>query len=170
MEEYIVDIILAVVFAAVTAIYFFKGIVKTVLGFASFLIAGFLARHLNGAATDWIISNTNLLSGMEHKTAGLTVLAVSFIVFWIVLRLIILLIDKLFKLPVLKQANKILGGVFGALCGAMVVMLLCVCLRASSHIVYSPRYKNAIDNSRVVQFVISNEDIADKIKLPVTGG
>jgi uncharacterized membrane protein required for colicin V production len=164
MNDYIVDLILAVIFVFITVAYYKRGFVKTILNFASFFIAIILAKTLSGKVTDWMFSNTKLFAGMERYIAKLIVFVLGFIILSILLKWIISLINKVFKLPVLKQANKILGGVLGACCGAIAIIVLCVCLQISSHVVYNSKYVNAVDSSKIVQIVLSDEKIASNIE------
>ena len=78
---------------------------------------------------------------------------------------IIYLLKSLNKLPVIKQANKLLGALLGLGCSLVAVIVLSVGLQISSHVVYNAKYVNAIDSSAIVQAVLSNDKIAENIKM-----
>lgn len=164
MEDHIIDIILASVFILITGYYFFRGFAKTVMRFAAFFLSVIFAKSFSGQITDWVFSNTKLFMGTEKYIAKLIILVLSFLLFGFLLNRLADLINKVFKLPVLKQANRILGGVLGALCGAIVVFVLCLALQVSSHVVYNSKYVNSVENSVIVQTVLSDEKVTSNIK------
>lgn len=165
MEKYIVDIALLLIFIAFTVTYSARGFAKTVLRFVSFVASIVLSKVFAAPATDWVLSNTKFLSGIERHLAQMIVTVLMFLLLIVVLRWVTTLINKLFKIPVLKQANKILGGVFGAVNGLIVVIILSVCLQISSHMVYNANYLNAVRSSVIVQTVISEKTISGGIAL-----
>ncbi len=164
MAEYIIDIILAVIFLALTIKYFTKGFAKTILNFVAFFLSIVLARSVSGAVTDWVFSNTKLFSGTERYIAKLIITVVCFVVLSFLLNWAVSIINKFFKLPVLKQANKLLGGLLGALCGAIVVIILSFTLQIASHVVYKAEFVNAVENSVIVQTVLSDEKVLEGIE------
>ena len=164
MEKYIIDIILAAVFVLITASYFFRGFAKTVLKFATFFLSIILSLWFSPQITDWIFSNTKLFMGTEKYIAKLIIIVLSFLLFSFVLNVLASLIDKIFKLPVLKQANRLLGGLLGAICGAIAVIVLCIALQVSSHVAYNSKYVSLVENSVIVQTVLSDEKILSNIK------
>ena len=170
MIDYIIDIILALIFALITYKYYKKGFVRTVLSFAAFFVSIILAKTLSGNVSQWVFSNTKLFAGLDRYIAKLIIFVIVFIVVSCLIKWIISLVDKFFKLPVLKQANKLLGGILGAGCGIIVVIVLCVCLQVSSHVVYNSKYINAVDSSKIVQTVLSDEKITESIKTLNNGG
>ena len=157
MEQYIIDLILAAVFITVTVVYFVRGFAKTVLKFAAFLGSIICSKLFLNTVTDWVFSNTRLFAGTEKYIAKLILMVVCFLVFLFVFTLIARLADKIFELPVLKQANKLLGGVMGAGIGAVLVIILSIALQISSHVVYNSRYANLVKNSVVVQTILPEE-------------
>lgn len=164
MENYIIDIILAAVFVIITVTYFVRGFAKTVLRFITFFFSIVLAFGSSPQITDWVFTNTKLFMGTEKYIAKLIIFVFTFLFFSFVLHLLALIIDKIFKLPVLKQANKLLGGVLGAVCGAIAVLVLCVALQISSHVVYNTKYINLVENSVIVQTVLSDEKVLSHIE------
>lgn len=164
MEQYIIDIILAAIFLALTIKYYVKGFAKTILKFVAFFLSIVLSRGVSGAVTDWVFSNTKLFSGTERYIAQLIITVICFVVLSVLLNWVVALINKFFKLPVLKQANKLLGGLLGALCGGIIVIILCFTLQIASHVVYKAEFVNAVENSMIVQTVLSDEKVVEGIE------
>ena len=163
MEQYIIDIILAAVFLGFTIYYAVQGFAKKVLSFAAFLLSIIASKGVSGYVTDWFFSNTRLFTGLEKYLAKLVIVVLSFVVLYFVFSKIAKLINNLFKIPVLKQANKVIGGVMGALSGIIVVIVLSFVLQISSHVVYNSKYVSMVENSRIVQTVLSDEKVLSNI-------
>ena len=163
MEQYIIDIILAVVFLVPTIKYFTKGFAKTILNFVAFFLSIVLAKGVSGTVTDWVFSNTRLFTGTERYIAQLVITVLCFVVLSVLLNWAVALVNKFFKIPVLKQANKLLGGLLGALCGLMIVIVLCHLLQFFSHIIYNAQFVNAVESSNIVQLLLSDETVLEGI-------
>jgi uncharacterized membrane protein required for colicin V production len=163
LNEIIIDLILAGIMIVMTAVYAKKGFAKTILKFVSFFLSIVLSRVLSGTVTDWVFSNTKLFAGMERYIAKLMITVITFVVLSVLLTVAVSLINKIFKIPVLKQANQILGGLIGAICGGIIVVILCFVLQISSHVVYNAEYVNAVENSKIVQLVLSDEKVSEGI-------
>lgn len=163
MEQYIIDIILAAIFLALTIKYFTKGFAKTILNFVAFFLSIVLSKSLSGTVTDWVFSNTKLFTGTERYIAQLIITVLCFVVLSVLLNWAVTLVNKFFKVPVLKQANKLLGGLLGALCGLMIVIVLCHMLQFCSHIIYNAQFVNAVESSKIVQLVLSDEKVLEGI-------
>ena len=163
MEQYIIDIILAAIFLALTIKYFTKGFAKTVLNFVAFSLSIVLSKSVSGTVTDWVFSNTKLFTGTERYIAQLIITVLCFVVLSVLLNWAVTLVNKFFKVPVLKQANKLLGGLLGALCGLMIVIVLCHMLLFCSHIIYNAQFVNAVESSKIVQLVLSDEKVLEGI-------
>ena len=163
MEQYIVDIVLAAIFLIFTVTFAATGFAKRVLDFAAFVLSIVGTKVLSGTAADWVFSNTRLFSGLEKYLAKLIITVVCFVILYFVLSLIARLANQIFKIPVLKQANKILGGVMGAFCGLIVVIVLSIVLQISSHVVYNSKYVSAVENSVIVQTILSDDKMSSNI-------
>jgi uncharacterized membrane protein required for colicin V production len=163
VDEFIIDLILAGIMLVMTAIYFKKGFAKTILKFIAFFLSIVLSRVLSGTVTDWIFSNTKLFVGTERYIAKLIITVLTFVILSALLNFLVSLINKVFKIPVLKQANQILGGLIGAICGGIIVVILCFVLQISSNVVYNAEYVEAVENSKIVQLVLSDEKVAEGI-------
>lgn len=83
--------------------------------------------------------------------------AVAFLVLFIIANLIlslgVSLINTIFKLPVLKRINKLLGGIIGAVKGAIGIGVICTLLEVSSQLFVDSQMQTAVDGSLIVQFV-----------------
>ena len=165
IQEHIVDIILAALVVLITVRYYRQGLVETVFKFGSYIVALVAARVLCGTVTDWIYSNTKLFGTAERYLAKLIVFVLIYIAVRILFTWIIYLLKSLNKLPIVKQANKLLGALLGLGCSLVAVIVLSVGLQISSHVVYNAKYVNAIDSSVIVQAVLSNDKIAENIKM-----
>lgn len=163
LADYIIDIILAGIFLVMTLTYLKKGFAKTILKFVAFFLSIVLSRVLSGTVTDWIFSNTKLFVGTEKYIAKLIITVLTFVVLSALLNFLVSLINKFFKIPVLKQANQLLGALIGAVCGGIIVVILCFILQISSHVVYNAEYVNAVENSKIVQLVLSDEKVSEGI-------
>ncbi|MEE1137672.1 MAG: CvpA family protein [Acutalibacteraceae bacterium] len=86
------------------------------------------------------------------------VTAVSFLVIFMVSKFILSmgasLINGIFKLPVLKGINKFLGGLAGALKGAIAVVIICTVLGMCTGIFADTPLYTAVNDSVITQFVI----------------
>ena len=84
-----------------------------------------LANELNGYLGDKIINDetvSQISSTISNKIATVVSCIIAFLILFavsmILLTVLAFLLDKLCLLPVIKQANKLLGTLFGVLCGA----------------------------------------------------
>lgn len=164
MEQYLIDIILATVFISTTVIYFTRGFAKTVLKFAAFVASIVCSKLFVNPVSDWIFSNTKLFAGTEKYISKLIIMVLCFIVLLFAFTLLTRIADRIFHLPILKQANKLLGGAMGALIGIILVVILSVALQISSHVVYNAKYVNMVKSSVIVQTVLPEEKIEFNIK------
>lgn len=160
MEQYIVDIILAAIFVAFTVVFFVRGFAKTVLSSLTFIGAIICSKIFAADVTEWVLKNTKFFSDTEVHIAKLIITVIMFLLILFVLRIIVEIIDKLFKIPVLKQANQLLGGIFGAVSGAIIVFILAICLQISSHMVYNAKYIDTVRNSVIVQTILPEESVS----------
>lgn len=164
MQEHIVDIVLIAIFALLTFKYYRQGLIGTIMKFGSVIVSLVAAKLLCGTVTDWVYSNTKLFSGTERYLAKMMIFVLLYIVIKLVFSRVISILGSFKKLPVIKQANKLLGAALGAGCGIVAVLILSVVLQVSSHVVYNAKYVNAVDSSVIVQTVLSNEKITENIQ------
>lgn len=164
MQEHIIDIALIAIFVLLTFKYYRRGLFGTIMKFGSVILSLVASKLLCGTATDWVYSNTRLFASTERYLAKMMIFVMLYIVIKLVLSRIISILGSFKKLPVIKQANKVLGAVLGAGCGIAAVLILSVALQISSHVVYNAKYVNAVDSSVIVQTVLSNEKITENIQ------
>lgn len=68
----------------------------------------------------------------------------------LILKLFTLIIEKFAELPVIKQANGIFGGVFGAVKGIVIVAVLCFAVTLIAGFIDNGTFLTAVDNSRII--------------------
>ena len=98
MTEYIIDIILAVIFIGFTAIYFRRGFAKTILKFVAFFLSIVLARAFSTTVTEWIFENTSLFAEMERYIAKLIITVITFVLLSVVLNALVALINVMLQI------------------------------------------------------------------------
>ena len=110
-----------------------------------------------------MLENTSLFTGTERYITKLIVTVITFVVVSAVLNALLGLVNKFFKVPVLKQANQILGGLLGALAGGIIVIVLCFAFQITSHVMYKTDFAEAVESSKIVQLVLSDEKVSEGI-------
>ncbi|MBP3938151.1 MAG: CvpA family protein [Clostridia bacterium] len=164
MADYIVDIVLAGIFLVNVAIYFKRGFAKTILKFVAFFLSIVLSRAVSETVANWVIEHTDFFEGKEFYIAKLIITVIVFVVLSALLNGLVVLINKIFKIPVLKQANQILGGLLGALCGGIIVIVLCFVLQITANIAKNSDIADMVEDSKIVQLVLSDEKVEEQIK------
>ena len=109
------------------------------------------------------LNTSNMAAELTDKVAqpiALAVLkvlafAVIFLLLNLVLQIVVSVISRLFKLPVLKTFNHALGGALGAVKGLMLVVVLAVLLDASTAFVTNADFVTAVGNSKIVDIIVS---------------
>lgn len=139
----LLDVIVLAVLVICMIIYTKRGFVKSLLNFIGFfvaLICAYLAIPVLSSALEKPIQNafdaydgsggslSDLLSmpittRIISDVAAFTIL---FVLFTVAVKLGAMLIDRLFRLPVLKQANKLLGFILGLVIGLFYAQLLSI--------------------------------------------
>ncbi len=130
IKEYLIDGILLLIFIFSIIFYYKKGFVRSLLEFLSYFAASFVSGMYSSKAAEFILNKTDFFSGERaEENAELFSAVVLFILISAALKCIIYYIDKFFKLPVIKTANQLLGGVLGALCGVILVLAAVVLIK-----------------------------------------
>jgi uncharacterized membrane protein required for colicin V production len=83
---------------------------------------------------------------------------------YILLMVVVKLIDKFFKLPLLKTANRLLGGALGAVKGAILVYLLCVVILIIVGTGKDTFLADSVDTSKIMNFLNENNFIVENFK------
>jgi len=79
-----------------------------------------------------------------------------FFVLMLITRLITRRLEKIRKLPILKQADRILGAALGLVKGALLLFVLVLALLAAAALAEGTAFAELVDSSRIAAFVASN--------------
>lgn len=152
LKIYILDIVLGLIFILCVGYYYRKGFARSILEFFSFFAAAIVTRVFYGDIAAFLLENTNFFDGSTFpgQTARLVSIIGLFIIASILIKFIISAIDRVFKLPLIKTANKAMGLLIGVLCGFLLVTVICVVLNFVAMTGYEP-IVNAISNSKVME-------------------
>ncbi len=139
----LLDIIVLAVLAICIVIYTKRGFMKSLLNFIGFFVAlvcAYLAQPVLAPALEGPIGRT--LAGYDGSDgtlsemlgsditasiiASVVAFAILFILFSVAVKLVAWFVDRVFRLPVLKQANKLLGLILGLLIGLFYAQLLAI--------------------------------------------
>ena len=130
--DLLADILLGAILVVFTFSGFRRGLVHAVVDLVGSIAAAAAAILYAPRALVWAAPYLNRLKsplfsgGLMRYVVVVTVL---FVVLEVLVHLAAALLDRLFRLPVLRQVNSLLGGVFGFCKGAVVVLLACAVLR-----------------------------------------
>lgn len=152
LKIYIIDIVLILIFMLCIGYYYRKGFVRSILEFCSFFVAVVVTKIYYAPLAQYLLTKTEWFSGSSLPGAKANIFSIIFlfVAAFIIIRIIIRVIDKFFKLPVIKTANKALGLVIGALCGFIAVTFICVVLNAFNYTSYET-IKEVISTSRIME-------------------
>ncbi len=151
IKIYIMDIILLLIFLICLLYYYLKGFVRSILGFASLFASAVLTRVLSPFAVRYFCANVDYFkSDFGEYKANIVSVAALFVFLNIIFKIIIFIIDKAAKLPVVKTVNKSLGLLLGALSGLIVVA---VCIMVVKFVILFdvPQIRQAADNSLIIR-------------------
>lgn len=101
-----------------------------------------------------------IITAVAHAILFVAVLVLSYIL----LMIVVSLIDRFFKLPLLKTANKFLGGVLGAFKGVLLVFLLCVILEVVVGMGKGTVLADAVGSSKIITFMNENNFILNNFQ------
>ena len=128
---------------------------------------------INGAISDGIISDESIselshsiASGISGVISSIIAFLAVFAISMIALTILAFVLDKIFTLPVLKQANKLLGLIFGVFYGAFNVFAVCTVITLILHLigVNSPELSaEAMKDRTVVYSLVENVDMSHLI-------
>lgn len=152
LKIYIIDIVLCLIFVLCVGYYYRKGFARSLLEFFSFFAAAVVTRVYYGDVAGFILENTSFLDSdaFSEQKARLISMILLFVGASIIIKLLIGLIDRFFKLPLIKTANKALGLLIGVLCGFLLVTGICVVINFVAMTDYEPLV-NAISNSKIME-------------------
>ena len=89
---------------------------------------------------------------VNYLLSYIIIFILAFVILIIVLNIITRIIDGIVKLPILNQANKLLGLLFGLCKGILIVFVLCLIVRYSLPLVdisFDTKYADSLDNTFV---------------------
>ena len=109
---------------------------------------------------EYDVNSSGFYDGVSTAVADKTFSIASKIVFLLILLAVFsaagIIIPRVFSLPVLRQADRLLGLIFGAVNGVIRVYLLILILSAAVNLSGADRLKETADNSFVFQNVYEN--------------
>ncbi len=130
IKDYAVDGMLAAIFIVTVIFYYKKSFIRAVLEFVAFFASAVIAKVYSDRVGAFLMRRFSFFSDPYGKEkATLVAIVLLFILISVALEVIIHYIDKGFKLPVIKTANKMLGIVLGILIGIVVVGALAALLK-----------------------------------------
>lgn len=152
LKIYIIDIVLCLIFILCAGYYYRKGFARSILEFFSFFAAGVLTKIYYSDVAQFLLDNTSFFEGdtFPEEKARMVSLVALFIGASILIKFLISLIDRFFKLPLIKTANKALGLLIGILCGFLLVTGICLVIDLVAMTGYEPLV-NAVSNSKVME-------------------
>ncbi len=152
LKIYIIDIVLCLIFALCVGYYYRKGFARSVLEFFSFFASAVVTRLYYDDFATLILEKTTFFSddAFPEQKARLIAMIILFVASAIIIKLLINLVDRFFKLPLIKTANKALGLLLGVLSGFLIVSVICIMINFVAMTGYEPLV-NAIENSKVME-------------------
>ncbi len=128
------DIVFAGILILCVVIGFRKGLIRSLFGLLSGIVAIVFAFASCQSFSDWLVSFLGS-SGPSWIRIPILRKAISvlilFILFDILIHAVGSLLNRICRLPVLHQLNSLLGGVFGFFKGAVIVLLVCAVFHMS---------------------------------------
>lgn len=142
-------------------------IVQTLPGFLSNTLtskgitSGQIEHSLATAGNNAAASTADLISPAIIWLLQLLLAAILFFILLVFVRLIVKLLGNVFRLPVLRQIDGLLGGIFGIFKGVVYIFLACVLLQLLMPLTGSSAesMRHVLDNSFVYQFIFYNNPI-----------
>lgn len=127
-------------------------------------VEGVLASAQDSAMTPGDIAQLlvdKVLSGALKTAANVLGFVAVFLACYAVLSILISAIDSIFKLPILKGINRLLGSALGAVKGMAQVVIIVLILCIAAGFMPESDFAKAVDGSRVAQRVSSAEIFQD---------
>ena len=120
-----------------------------------------IEQSLQAAGNNAAPATADLISPAVIWLLQLLLTVILFFILVILVRLVIKLIVNVFRLPVLRQVDGILGGLFGIFKGVVYIFLVCILLQLLMPVIgnSSEPMKQVLDNSFIYQFIFYNNPI-----------
>lgn len=126
------DLILLAVLLFFLVSGFRRGFVRSFFEFAGYLLALAASAAYSGALAEKLtpaLSKVKQLGPLTGVAARIISAVLIFIVLQILVHILVEIVDRFFRLPVLHQINSLLGGVFGLAKGCLILLLVCTVVR-----------------------------------------
>ena len=120
-----------------------------------------IEQSLQAAGSNAAPATADLISPAVLWLQQLLLTVILFFILVILVRLVIKLIGNVFRLPILRQVDGILGGLFGIFKGVVYIFLACILLQLLMPVIgnSSEPMKQVLDNSFIYQFIFYNNPI-----------
>ena len=120
-----------------------------------------IEQSLQAAGNNAAPATADLISPAVIWLLQLLLTVILFFILVILVRLVIKLIGNVFRLPVLRQVDGIMGGLFGIFKGVVYIFLVCILLQLLMPVIgnSSEPMKQVLDNSFIYQFIFYNNPI-----------
>ena len=120
-----------------------------------------IEQSLQAAGSNAAPATADLISAAVIWLLQLLLTVILFFILVILVRLVIKLIGNVFRLPILRQVDGILGGLFGIFKGVVYIFLACILLQLLMPVIgnSSEPMKQVLDNSFIYQFIFYNNPI-----------
>ena len=120
-----------------------------------------IEQSLQAAESNAAPATADLISPAIIWLLQLLLTVILFFILLLLVRLVIKLIGNVFRLPVLRQIDGILGGLFGIFKGAVYIFLVCILLQLLMPVIgnSSEPMKQVLDKSFIYQFIFYNNPI-----------
>lgn len=144
-----IDILLCLLGIFTVIKYTARGFVRSVFGALKFSLS---------IAVAYIF--TPIIFAFQGLTETIVAYLLVFAASYVILSVIAMIIDKIFKLPILKTANKLLGFLLGIVCAYMIlsviVSLLSLLIAISSEQLFGQTAKEFCESTYVYRFFINS--------------
>jgi len=165
--ETVTDIIMAaiLIFSVISGLR--RGFIRSLVDFAGGIVALVCAVKYSADFAGWMLKflgNSSPKWLREPIASKMLAVVILFILFEVLIQLVASLLNFIFRLPVLKQINALLGGIFGFCKGAVIVLLLCAVLRVSLPTNIFPAIRQPMQKvafSRIYQTVYGHNPVYD---------
>ena len=120
-----------------------------------------IEQSLQAGGSNTAPATADLISPAVIWLLQLLLTVILFFILVILVRLVIKLIGNVFRLPILRQVDGILGGLFGIFKGVVYIFLACILLQLLMPVIgnSSEPMKQVLDNSFIYQFIFYNNPI-----------
>lgn len=126
------DLILLAVLIVFVVSGFRRGFVRSLLELAGYLLALVASAAYSGTLAEKLvplISKVKQVDPLGRVVIRILSAVLIFVVLQVLVHILVGVVDRFFRLPVLHQVNALLGGVLGFAKGCLVLLLVCTVMR-----------------------------------------